>query len=147
MLIYVSGPYTKNDKNGKTQEENINQAREIGCRLWEKGHAVICPHENTSYFEKDCNITYDMYIKGDLDMVSRCDCLVMTPDWETSNGAILEHDYAISLRIPIYIYPVVPELNPLENKFSTVIKILRENAMKEYRNNVENLKYMEMETI
>jgi len=138
-LCYVSGPYTKNNMNGKTQEENIAQARQIGCRLWEKGFSVIVPHENTSYFEKDCNIDYNTYIRGDLDMLSRCDYIVMTPDWESSKGAIIEKDYADILKIPIYVYPELPKLSKNEIENSLILQNIREESMNQYRKNIQDV--------
>lgn len=144
-LCYVSGPYTKNSTNNKTQEENIAQARQIGCRLWEKGFSVIVPHENTSYFEKDCNIDYDTYIRGDLDMLSRCDYIVMTPDWESSQGAIIEKMYADTLRIPVYIYPNLPVLTKYEIENPTFLQMAREEYMNKYRQEYNALIIGDME--
>lgn len=138
-LCYVSGPYSLNSTNGKTQEENIAQARQIGCRLWENGFSVIVPHENTSYFEKDCNITYNQYIGGDLDMLSRCDYIVMTPDWESSKGAVIEKIYADTLGIPVYFYPNLPILTKYEIENPTFLQMIRENCMKKYRQEYNDL--------
>lgn len=144
-LVYVSGPYTQNKTNGKTQEENIAQARLIGCRLWEKGFAVIVPHENTSYFEKDCNIDYDTYIRGDLDMLSRCDYIVMTPDWESSKGAIIEKLYANTQNIPVYVYPDLPELSKVEVETPMWSQMVRETYMKQYRQQHNDLIFGKLE--
>ena len=144
-LCYVSGPYTENSTNNKTQEENIAQARQISCRLWENGFSVIVPHENTSYFENDCNITYNQYMEGDLDMLSRCDYIVMTPDWESSKGAIIEKMYADTLRIPVYIYPNLPALTKYEIENSTFLQMIRESCMKKYRQEYNDLIVGDME--
>jgi len=139
LLIYVSGPYTKNG-NGKSIKENIQQGADIAGKLWEVGHAVICPHTNTGepYLNpNNCKATYDQYIAGDLHMVCYCDALVMTPDWETSKGAKIEKDYAESLGIPIYVWPEYPELHPTEVRCPEQAKAFREIVGRMYRTHLE----------
>lgn len=139
MLIYVSGPYTKNG-NGKSIKENIQQGADIAGKLWEAGHAVICPHTNTGepYLNpNNCKATYDQYIAGDLHMVCYCDALVMTPDWETSKGAKIEKEYAESLGIPIYVWPEYPELHPTEVRCPQQVRAFREIVGKMYRTHLD----------
>lgn len=131
MLIYVSGPYT-----GET-DKNIRQAQEIACKLWEMGHAVICPHTNTAHFEDFCKTTYEQYIDGDLNMVARCDALVMTPDWEASKGANLERAYALALGIPVYVAPDFPPLHPTEVRCPVQAKAFRELLGRMYRTHLD----------
>jgi hypothetical protein len=115
-LIYVAGPYaTKTVLNGVTSlkgnEQNIAQARKIAIELWEMGHAVICPHLNTCHFERDCKLDHAGYLAGDFLFISKCDAVVMTPDWQDSKGATMEYNHAISLDIPVYVYPDKPSTN------------------------------------
>jgi hypothetical protein len=105
VILYISGPYTVGDT-----KRNIIKARIIACELWEKGFAVICPHTNTGNFENYCEATYDQYLAGDLEILSKCNAIIMTPDWEISNGAKIEHELAIQMDIPIFYYPSVPTL-------------------------------------
>lgn len=112
MLIYVAGPYSASSEF--TVAQNIEEAKQISARLWEKGHAVICPHMNTAFFENEANVSYQQYMDGDFMMVRRCDAMVMTPRWRDSKGAKMEHEYARSLGIPIYYWPDVPDLHLTE---------------------------------
>lgn len=135
MLIYVSGPMSQNG-NGKTVKQNTKQGAEIACKLWEIGHAVICPHANTepSYFVAPaCGATYEQYVAGDLHMICYCDALVMTPDWKVSKGARIEYDYAVSLNIPIYVWPDYPLLHPTEIRCPEQVQAFRELIGKAYR--------------
>lgn len=127
MLLYVSGPYS-----GDT-EKNILQARDIAAQLWEMGHAVICPHTNTALFERIGTATYDQYIAGDLQMIARCDGLVMTPDWKASKGANIEFDYATSLGIPVWVWPESPEVHITEKRCPAQVKAFAEILGKMYR--------------
>lgn len=130
MLVYVSGKYS-----APTHDEvqaNIDAAAVIAKELWQKGHAVICPHLNTAHFEIP-GVTYEDYIKGDLNMVRRCDAMVMVPGWKDSRGACEERAYAEQLGIPIYHYPTVPEPHPVEVRCPVQVKAFMEQLMKQYR--------------
>lgn len=131
MLIYVAGPYS--EYAGFTVEQNIKDAKEISARLWERGHAVICPHMNTAFFEKEANVTYDQYMAGDFAMVRRCDAMVMTPRWENSRGARMEYEYAKSLGIPVYIWPDAPELHLTEVRCPEQARAFSEIVGRMYR--------------
>jgi nucleoside 2-deoxyribosyltransferase len=103
MLIYLAGKYSGN------VEENIANARKIAIELWEAGYYVICPHLNTARFETDCRCTYENYMRGDMEMLARCDAVVMLPEWEGSMGAVRERGRANDCGIPVFEYPELPE--------------------------------------
>jgi len=128
VLIYVSGPYSTGDI-----DENIQASRQVAIKLWEMGHAVICPHTNTAHFEQDCTATYEQYIWGDLLIVSRCDAMVMTCGWGESPGANKERDYAIQLNIPVYEFPDLPTLHPTEVRCPIQSRSFLETVMQMYR--------------
>lgn len=100
MLIYSAGLYS-----GTTHSEisdHIDIARRAAIKLWEMGHTVITPHLNTAHFELDCECGYEDYMRGDFQIIARCDAMVMLPGWTMSKGARREWEYAVSLEIPIY---------------------------------------------
>jgi hypothetical protein len=88
VIAYLSGKYTGD------VDANIAKAREAAIELWERGYTVVCPHLNTAHFEQDCKIPYERYIEGDLEILSRCDLIVMLPNYEESKGAIGELEFA-----------------------------------------------------
>lgn len=137
MLIYVSGPYTENATG--TVDEHIENARGIAIRLWTLGHAVICPHLNTAHFEELCDLAWNTYLEGDLNMISRCDALVMTEDWEQSRGARIEHSYAKEIGIPIYYYHKEPLPYPhiTEQRCPNQSRAFREVLGKMYRTHLD----------
>jgi hypothetical protein len=135
MIIYTAGPYS-GDTN-KEIEKNIEAATLVAAKLWEKGHAVICPHANTAHFEKLCEATYDQYLEGDLKIIARCDALVLLPGWEHSKGALREFDYATWLGLPIYAYPELPDLHPTEVRSPIQAKAFAEIVGKMYRTHLQ----------
>jgi hypothetical protein len=102
-LLYVSGKYSGNVC------ENIHNARIVSIKLWEAGFAVITPHLNSAHMELDCKSTYDDFIAGDIEILRRCDAIIMLPDWQSSAGAVIERKKAIEFMIPVYDYPNLPE--------------------------------------
>jgi hypothetical protein len=100
IVPYVSGPYTATTK--AERQANIDAALRVGAQLWEAGYPAITPHGNTANFEELCACAYDDYITGDLEILSRCDAVVMAPGWETSKGAKIEREYALNHGIAIF---------------------------------------------
>jgi hypothetical protein len=108
MIVYVAGPYSASSGK-KDIDLNIEQAFQVSAKLWEAGFTALCPHGNTYHFEKRISLSNDEYVNRDLELVSVCEAMVMTPDWETSRGAIREKEHAEMLGIPVYIFPSLPE--------------------------------------
>src|SRR5512147_2887808 len=108
MLVYISGPYRDNTDAGIS--ENIENARKAAIEIWELGYPMvaICPHLNTAHFERDAEISHNGYIAGDLMILARCDCILMLPDWERSEGSNIEKKFAEVRDIPVYYYPKLP---------------------------------------
>jgi hypothetical protein len=97
-VVYVSGPYRSRDGiNGIF--ENIMAARAVALECWAQGHAVICPHLNSAFM--DGTVADDMFLLGDLEILRRCDAIVMVPGWERSAGACDEHRLAKELGLEI----------------------------------------------
>lgn len=96
-LAFISGPY-----RGPTESDvvrNIRHAEKYAIQYWLKGFAVICPHKNTALLgglapEK-------VWLEGDMEILRRCDLIVMIPGWENSEGAKAEHEAAVSMGMDI----------------------------------------------
>lgn len=97
-LVYVAGKYR--DSGEWAVWQNIQRASEVALALWQMGYAVICPHRNTMMFGGAA--PDDVWLKGDLEMLSRCDLLVLVPGWEKSSGTKAEIEKARELGIPVY---------------------------------------------
>lgn len=98
MIVYLAGPYRADPHDGI--EANIQAARKAAIALWEAGYVVICPHLNTAHFEVDCDVPEETYLLGDLEILRRCDAVVLMLDWYSSRGARIEVVAAEDADIP-----------------------------------------------
>ena len=57
--------------------------------------------KSRTVFEDD-KLGYEDWLKGDLEILKRCDAIIMVHNWEDSKGANKEHQLAVDLDIPIY---------------------------------------------
>jgi hypothetical protein len=97
-VVYVAGPYRADSEWEVLQ--NIRQAEEVAKELWLAGAAVICPHKNTAFFGGLA--PDDVWLNGDLEILSRCDIVVMGWNWQRSSGAHAERNRALDIGIPVY---------------------------------------------
>jgi len=97
-VIYVAGPFR--GPSAWDIEENIRRAERLALEVWRMGAAALCPHTNTRFFQ---NAAPDsVWLDGDLELLSRCDGLLLTSDWERSAGARAEVVHAQSLQLPVF---------------------------------------------
>lgn len=105
-VVYVAGPF-----RGLTPwdvEKNIRRAEELALRVANAGAMPLCPHTMTRYFDKQCNDSF--WLEGTLELLRRCDAMVMTDDWERSSGTRGERNEARGLGLPIFIEERFDEL-------------------------------------
>jgi len=93
-VIYVSGKYRGD------VDANIEHARQAAIRLWQNGWIVLCPHLNSVGTVGGC--TDDMFLTGDLELLSRCDCIFMLNNYKSSVGALKELALAKELGLDIF---------------------------------------------
>ncbi len=95
-IIYVAGPYRSPIKRGV--QHNIDRALVAAQRLWQMGYIAICPHSNSPHFEGE-----DWwYLRGYLEVLSRCDAIYVLKGSENSRGTQAEIAEAKRLGLPIY---------------------------------------------
>ena len=104
-IVYVAGAYRAPDDNQR--DRNIKLAGGVAAMLWAEGFAALCPHMNSA--RMDGVAPDEAFLAGSLEMLARCDAVVMMPGWEMSEGSRREREKAILLNIPTYDFPQFPE--------------------------------------
>ena len=82
LVFFVAGSY-----RAKTEwevKQNIQAAEHVAVTIWRAGHVAVCPHKNTAYFGGAC--AEQVWLDGYLELLERCDALVLVPGWEGSAG-------------------------------------------------------------
>jgi len=97
-VIYIAGPYRADTEHGVV--ENIRRAEEVAIKVWQAGHVALCPHKNTALFGGLC--PDEAWLKGDLELLRRCDGIIMVQGWEKSSGSVAEVGFADRHNIPVY---------------------------------------------
>lgn len=100
-VIYIAGPFRPKRKNDCWEmEQNIRRAEELAFEVWAAGAVALCPHMNTAHFQNA--LPDDVWLWGDVEMLGRCDAILMTPKWAESVGAICEHGFAEEHGMPVF---------------------------------------------
>ena len=98
LVVYICGPYRA--ENMWKVNRNIMAAKELALKVWLEGMVALCPHANTAFF--DGAASDNVWLDGDLELLSRCDALLTLPGWERSRGSIIEFKHAVSLKILVF---------------------------------------------
>lgn len=107
-VVYVAGKFRGSTHpewgyNAWEQEENIRVAERLAHDVWTKtdGLAVpICPHSMTRHYQGSG--PDDLWLDGDIELLLRCDAILMVDNWEDSVGAIEEKKTAEYHGIPVF---------------------------------------------
>ena len=97
-VIYIAGKY-----RGPTAwaiEQNIRAAEDVAARVWAMGHVALCPHANSRHM--DGVASDEVFLAGTLELMRRCDAVVLVPNWRDSAGARAEVDEADRLGLPVF---------------------------------------------
>jgi nucleoside 2-deoxyribosyltransferase len=97
-LVYIAGPFRA--ANAWEVEQNIRKAEALALEVWKLGAAVVCPHTNTRFF--DGALPDATFLAGDLEILSRCDAVLMVDGWEQSRGAVAESVFATDKGIRVF---------------------------------------------
>ena len=97
-VIYLAGPFRAS--NSWEIEGNVRRAETLALEVWRSGAACICPHTNTRFYQGAADD--DVWLLGDLEILKRCDAVLMMPDWACSTGASHERRMAITYEIPVF---------------------------------------------
>jgi hypothetical protein len=97
-LVYVAGRY----RAPTTWERdcNIQAARRVGAEVARLGGYPVIPHSNTSHFDGLCDDKF--WLDGTLELLRRCDAVILARGWEQSSGTRAEKAEAEMLGIPVF---------------------------------------------
>jgi hypothetical protein len=106
-LVYVAGPfrassaYVPGHQDMFAVQENIMAAMKLGLEIARTLVAFpVIPHANTMFFTGSAPDA--VWLDGDIEMMRRCDAVLMTPDWQRSSGARAEEKLAREIGLPVF---------------------------------------------
>jgi hypothetical protein len=97
-LIYVAGPYRA--PTTWERDRNIQAAREVGATVARLGAYPVIPHSNTSHMDGLCDDQF--WLDGTLELMRRCDGMLLVVGWNKSSGTRGEMAEAERLHIPTF---------------------------------------------
>lgn len=97
FTVYLSHPYTGDEK------KNRLKARQIAAQIASvyPGIAIVNPLDALQYATMT-ELSYDEILKIDIELLSRCDAILMAGDWEHSRGCRREARAAYEQGIPTF---------------------------------------------
>jgi hypothetical protein len=116
-IIYIAGKYR--DERGEFYVRmNIREAERAALFVWQFGGVAICPHKNTAGFGGAHGLVDDVWLRGDIEILRRCDAVWAIENSIASKGAKIEVDEAEKLGIPVLRsqYDVMEFLGILKGK-------------------------------
>lgn len=97
-VVYVAGKFR--GPNNWAIQQNVRRAEEMSLRVAELGAMPLCPHKNTQHFQGLLNDQF--WLDGTLELLRRCDAVVLCEGWEDSLGTRGEVMEAKRLGIPVF---------------------------------------------
>lgn len=98
IVVYIAGPFR--GPSAWAIEQNIRRAEELALAVWRSGMAALCPHTNTRFFQGAA--ADHVWLDGDLELLKRCDAVLLVPGWERSQGAMAERAHAFEWNLPVF---------------------------------------------
>ena len=105
-VVYVAGPFraastfVPGHQDMFAVQQNVMRAMELSLEVWRLGAVAVCPHSNTMFFTGSAEDK--VWLDGDLELLARCDAVLMTPDWAKSSGARAEEAFAKKKGVPVF---------------------------------------------
>lgn len=100
-VVYVAGPYRAPTHWGVVQ--NIRRAEEVGLEVAKLGVMPCVPHLASGSFGGE--MPEEFWLEGTMDLLRRCDAVVLVPGWRESRGTLDELCEAGALKIPVFYSP------------------------------------------
>ena len=78
---------------------NVRRSEDRALQLWRSGYDGLCPHTNPRLFQGAADD--DVWLRGDVEMLKRCDAIALVDGWEQSDGARSELQVAQELGLDV----------------------------------------------
>lgn len=99
-LIYIAGPFAA--PTNYELQQNVARVEALGLQVAKLGALPVMPHcMNRNFFGQ---LTEDFWLAGVMELLDRCDALVLTPGWQRSKGAVQENSRALDRGMPWLVY-------------------------------------------
>jgi hypothetical protein len=98
-VVYVSGSITAPTAWGV--EQNVRKAEELALEVWKTRLLVpICVHTMGRFY--DGELPHEAWLAGDLEVIRRCDAVLVVAGSEGSEGTRAEVAHAVSVGVPVF---------------------------------------------
>ena len=97
-IVYIAGKF-----RGPTPwdvEQNVRRAEEAALEVAKHGAMPLCPHANTRFFDGQCSDAF--WLDGTLELLKRCDAIMLVSNWRDSAGARAEMEFALANGIAVF---------------------------------------------
>lgn len=99
-VVYIAGPYRGPSR--AAIELNIQAARKVGLLCAQKGWSPLIPHSNAAHLDECCGLPDQYWLDATMELLLRCDAVVLCPGWINSVGTCAEVAEAKRRGIPVY---------------------------------------------
>lgn len=97
-VIYIAGPFR--GPSAWEIEQNVRRAECLALEVWQLGAAALCPHANTRFFQGAA--PDEVWLAGTLEMLRRCDAVLVVPHEVHSVGTASEIAEAQRRGVPVF---------------------------------------------
>jgi hypothetical protein len=101
-LVYIAGPYRAATR--WEEERNVRAAEALGYAVAELGAYPVIPHCCTRPYFADAQ-PGSFWLAATLELLRRCDAVLLAAGWEQSEGAQAEKAEAHRLGLPVFLGP------------------------------------------
>jgi hypothetical protein len=97
-VVYVAGPFRASTAWGI--EQNVRAAEVVALEVWRAGAVALCPHANSRHYHGAA--ADELFIEGTLELLRRCDAVLLIKGWKESEGSRGEKREADRLGLPVF---------------------------------------------
>lgn len=97
-VIYIAGKYR--GQYPYQIKQNVIKADVFGMKVCELGAMPLIPHCNTFGYEGLQDDEF--FLEGTMELMRRCDAILLIPGWEQSQGATGEKKEAEARGLPVF---------------------------------------------